>query len=118
MGEPKTRGRRDPTIGPEGWSSPATLFFSERSPTTRHARSLVTGLGSVTMAGGGSVSGEIETYYEYGAWRNWSGGQDIGRAHEVWDDAVAEGRHAAAERHVGHIIRDEHGTVVECTAQA
>ena len=59
------------------------------------------------------MSGEVETYYEDGAWRNWSEGDEIGRPHESRDEAVAEGREAASERRVEHVVRDEQATVVD-----
>lgn len=61
------------------------------------------------------MTGEVETYYEDGAWRNWSDGDDIGRPHESRQDAVAEGRRAAADRRAEHIVRDERATIVERT---
>lgn len=59
------------------------------------------------------MSDEVETYYENGAWRNWARGEDIGRPHESRSEAVAEGREAAIERRVEHVLRDEHATVVD-----
>jgi hypothetical protein len=67
----------------------------------------------VTDAEEDVVSGEVETYYEDGSWRNWADGADLGTVHQHRDEAVAEGRAQAAERGVEHIVRDEQATVVE-----
>lgn len=58
------------------------------------------------------VTGEVETYYEDGAWRNWADGAELGSPHRERDAAIAEGRALAAERGVEHIVRDEQATVV------
>lgn len=59
------------------------------------------------------MSGNVETYYENGAWRNWVDGEEVGRAHTSRDDAVAEGRELAEQRDAEHIVRDEQATVVD-----
>ena len=59
------------------------------------------------------MSGEVETYYENGAWRNWVDGEEVGRAHSTRAEAVAEGRELAADRDTEHVVRDEQATVVE-----
>jgi len=59
------------------------------------------------------VSGEVETYYENGAWRNWVDGAEVGAAHATREEAVAEGRRLAADRNTEHVVRDEQATVVE-----
>ena len=59
-------------------------------------------------------AGDIETYFENGEWKNWvQGGEDLGGPHASKDDAVAEGREAARERNVEHIVRDEDAAVVD-----
>jgi hypothetical protein len=60
------------------------------------------------------TSGEVETYFENGEWKNASvPGEDLGGPYSTRDEAVAAGREIAHERGVGHVVRDEHGTVVE-----
>ena len=63
------------------------------------------------------MTGDVETYYENGAWRNWADGDELGRPHQSRDEAVAEGRQEAAVRQVGHVVRDEQATVVERSQQ-
>jgi hypothetical protein len=59
--------------------------------------------------------GDVETYYEDGSWKNWSDGDLVGEPHQHRRAAVAEGREAASNRGVQHIVRDEDATVVERT---
>lgn len=61
------------------------------------------------------MSHDVETYFESGAWRNWSDGQDLGGPYGSREEAVAAGRRFASERRAQHIVRDEHGTVIERT---
>jgi hypothetical protein len=58
------------------------------------------------------VTGDVETYDEDGAWRNWADGAELGSPHSERDAAIAEGRARAAERGVEHIVRDEQAAVV------
>ena len=57
--------------------------------------------------------GAVETYRESVVWRNWSEGEQIGGPHESRGEAATEGREAASERHVEHVVRDEQATVVD-----
>jgi len=63
------------------------------------------------------MTGDVETYYDNGTWRNWADGDDLGRPHQSRDEAVSEGREQAAERQVHHIVRDEQATIVERSEQ-
>jgi hypothetical protein len=58
-------------------------------------------------------AGDIETYFEKGQWKNWvqDAKEDIGEPHASKEEAVAEGREAAQQRGVEHIIRDEDAAV-------
>ncbi|HEX2895700.1 MAG TPA: DUF2188 domain-containing protein [Marmoricola sp.] len=62
------------------------------------------------------MSSDVETYFEAGSWRNWSAGQDLGGAYGSREEAVAAGSRVASERRAHHIVRDEHGTVIERTS--
>lgn len=59
--------------------------------------------------------GDIETYYEDGAWKNKREG--VGRAFEAGyatkDEAIAAGREAAHADEVEHIIRNQDGVISE-----
>jgi len=59
------------------------------------------------------TSSDVETYFEDGAWRNWVDGGQLGGPHPSRDDAIAEGRDAARDRGVEHVIRDEQASVVD-----
>lgn len=60
------------------------------------------------------TSGEVETYFENGQWKNAVvPGEDIGGPYATRDEAVAAGREAARDRGVEHVVRDEEGSVVE-----
>ncbi|WP_205470845.1 DUF2188 domain-containing protein [Nocardioides sp. SYSU D00038] len=60
--------------------------------------------------------GDIETFHdrESGTWRNRiEGGGTIGRSHDRKDYAVEDGRNAARQRGVEHIVRNLDGTIGE-----
>ena len=60
------------------------------------------------------MAGDIETYFENDAWWNWvQYGEQLGGPHPTQEAAVAEGREAARERNVEHVIRNEKATIVE-----
>jgi hypothetical protein len=60
------------------------------------------------------TSGEVETYFENGEWRNAIvPGEDLGGPYASRQEAITAGRDAARDRGVEHVIRDEVGTVVE-----
>jgi hypothetical protein len=62
------------------------------------------------------TSGEVETYYEDGEWRNAVvPGEDLGGPYPSQEEAVAAGRELARQRGVEHVVRDQVGTVVEQT---
>ncbi|MGY2875018.1 hypothetical protein ACVW00_002208 [Marmoricola sp. URHA0025 HA25] len=63
------------------------------------------------------VNGEVETYFENGQWKTAIvPGEDLGGPYGSREEAVAAGREAARERGVEHVVRDEHGTVVDQTS--
>jgi hypothetical protein len=60
------------------------------------------------------TSGEVETYFENGQWKNAVvPGEDIGGPYATREEAISAGRQAARERGVEHVVRDEEGSVVQ-----
>lgn len=61
------------------------------------------------------AQGDIETYYEDGAWKNKREGtrRALGAGYGTKDEAVTAGRHAARSDGVEHIIRNQDGQIGE-----
>lgn len=61
------------------------------------------------------AQGDIETYYEDGAWKNKREGTSraFGAGYGTKDEAVAAGRDAARADGVEHIIRNQDGRIGE-----
>lgn len=60
------------------------------------------------------ASGDVETYYENGQWKNKVKGSSlVSSSHENKGGAIAAGRQMAALRRVEHIIHRMDGTIEE-----
>lgn len=59
------------------------------------------------------AQGDIETYYEDGAWKNKreGTGRAFGAGYATKDEAVAAGREAAQADKVEHVIRNQDGQI-------
>lgn len=59
------------------------------------------------------AQGDIETYYEDGAWKNKreGPGRAFGAGYATKDEAVAAGREAAQADKVEHVIRNQDGQI-------
>ncbi len=58
------------------------------------------------------MTGNVETYYEDGTWKNRAqGNQRASSTHDTKADAQAKGRQMAQDRHVEHIIKNMDGTI-------
>lgn len=59
------------------------------------------------------AQGDIETYYEDGAWKNKreGAGRAFGADYNTKDEAVAAGREAAQADKVEHVIRNQDGQI-------
>lgn len=59
------------------------------------------------------AQGDIETYYEDGAWKNKREGTDraFGSGYSTKDEAVAAGREAAQADKVEHVIKNQDGQI-------
>jgi hypothetical protein len=66
------------------------------------------------------AQGDIETYYEDGAWKNKREGSDraFGAAYGTKDEALAAGRDAAKADSVEHVIKNQDGRSDPRTATA
>ncbi|MGY4541165.1 hypothetical protein ACVWY0_001074 [Arthrobacter sp. UYNi723] len=61
------------------------------------------------------AQGDIETYYENGAWKNKreGNGRAFGADYSTKDEAVAAGREAAKTDKVEHVIKNQDGQIAE-----
>jgi hypothetical protein len=59
------------------------------------------------------AQGDIETYYEDGAWKNKREGSDraFGADYDTKDEALAAGRDAAKADSVEHVIKNQDGQI-------
>lgn len=66
------------------------------------------------------AQGDIETYYEEGAWKNKREGSSraFGAGYSTKDEAVAAGREAAQSDKVEHVIKNQDGQIGLRTATA